>query len=415
MGRMTASLPAQRIRAEREARSWSQRDAVRHLRMHSPAELPSDDAMLRTWKKWEAGDHLPADFYRPLIAAMFGTVTAAMFPEPPAPAADSALLAASGMSTMEIVAAVRRSSVDSATLDALRITADRLCCEYPFMPSAQLALEGRQWLRRITTLLEGSLTLAQHREVLALAGLVALLVGCVENDMGQRRAAEATRRSALSLGTEADDRRVIGWAHEMSAWFSLTDGDYPGVIAAAGEGIAAAGDRDVSVQLMAQQAKAYARVGDRRQLEVTLDRGRRLLEAQPYPDDLAHHFVVDPAKWDFYAMDCYRLSGQDDLARAYAEEVIRNGTGADGIELAPMRNAEARVTLAVTAARDGDLDDAVSYGTQALAGDRKSLPSLLMCSQEVAAEVRRRWPSDPGAQDYLDQLRQVAAALPARK
>jgi hypothetical protein len=408
MGRMTASVPAQRMRAEREARNWSQRDAVRHLRMHSTEPLPAEDSLIRSWKKWEAGDHLPDSFYRPLIAEMFGTVTAAMFPDPPAPATGPVLLAASGMTTMEILARVRGSSVDSATLEGLRITADQLCCEYPFTPSAQLAIEGQAWLRRITTLLERNLTLAQHREVLSLAGLVALLVGCVENDMGRRRAAEATRRSALSLGAEADDRRVIGWAHEMSAWFSLTDGDYPGVIAAADAGIAAAGARDVSVQLLAQKAKAYARVGDRRSLEVSLDQGRRLLEDQPYPDDLTHHFVVDPGKWDCYAMDCYRVSGQDDLARTYAEEVIRSGTAADGHELQPMRNAEARVTLAVVAARDGDLSDAIGYGEQALAGERKSLPSLLMVSQELAAVVRKRWPGESETEEYVRHLRQIA-------
>jgi transcriptional regulator with XRE-family HTH domain len=408
MGRMTASVPAQRMRAEREARGWSQRDAVRHLRMLSPDRLPSDESLVRSWKKWEAGDHLPDGFYRPLIARLFGTVTAAIFPEPPAQQ-PTALLTATGMSTMEIVSRVRASAVDSATLEGLRITADQLCCEYPYMPGAQLVTEGRQWLRRITALLQGSLTLPQHREVLSLAGLVALLVGCVENDMGDRRAAEATRRSALALGTEADDRRVMGWAHEMSAWFSLTDGDYPGVIAAADAGIAAAADRDVSVQLRAQQAKAFARVGDRRNLELTLDAGRQLLERQPYPEDLSHHFVIDPAKWDFYTMDCYRQSGQDDLARTYAEEVLRTGTGPDGQDRSPMRSAEAHVTLAVVSARGGDLTSALSHGEQALGGERKSLPSLLMVSQELAAVVRAQWPRSTDAAEYVGHLRQLAS------
>ncbi|MEV8204371.1 hypothetical protein [Streptomyces sp. NPDC079189] len=35
----------------------------------------------------------------------------------------------------------------------------------------------------------------------------------------------------------------------------------------------------------------------------------------PYPENLDHHFVVDPAKFDFYAMDCYRLLGEDRFAR----------------------------------------------------------------------------------------------------
>ncbi|WP_097257473.1 nitronate monooxygenase [Streptomyces sp. Ag109_G2-15] len=40
---------------------------------------------------------------------------------------------------------------------------------------------------------------------------------------------------------------------------------------------------------------------DRRQVEVALDKGRRLLEGMPYPENLDNHFVVDPAKFDFTA------------------------------------------------------------------------------------------------------------------
>ena len=404
----SAMTVANRLKSERTARGMSQRDVVRRMRMYSTAELPTEDSLVRNWKKWEAGEHVPDSFYQPLIAKVFGTVTAALFPES-TPSRDASILAASGMSTMEIVSRVRSSSIDNATLDALRITADQLCCEYAYMPSGQLLIEGQQWLRRITGLLDQRLTLPQHREVLSLAGLVAMLGGCVENDAGDRRSADATRRSALSLATEADDRRVMGWAHEMSAWFSLTDGDYPGVIAAADQGIAAAGTRDVSVQLIAQKAKAYARVNDSRLVAVTLEQGRELLESQPYPDDIKHHFVVDPAKWDFYAMDCYRVSGQDELARTYADEVLRVGTDPTGHERAPMRNAEARITLAVAAARDGDLSTAIDLGERALAGDRKSVPSLLMVSQDLEHEVTKRYPNEPETREYLDHLRVLSS------
>ncbi|CAM5465226.1 hypothetical protein GCM10010220_02410 [Streptomyces parvulus] len=55
----------------------------------------------------------------------------------------------------------------------------------------------------------------------------------------------------------------------------------------------------VAVQRSGQEAKAWARLGDRRQVEVALDKGRRLLEGMPHPDNLDNHFVVDPAKFDF--------------------------------------------------------------------------------------------------------------------
>ena len=60
----------------------------------------------------------------------------------------------------------------------------------------------------------------------------------------------------------------------------------------------------------------------------------------PYPENLDSHFDVDPAKWDFYGMDCYRLLGasggadsaENRLAQAYAREVIRLGTDYDGTQ-----------------------------------------------------------------------------------
>ena len=141
-----------------------------------------------------------------------------------------------GMDTLELVSRLQRSDLDQATLDGLRIMADRLCSEYPYMPADQLLVEGRAWLRRITALQGQRVTLRQHREILVLAGWVALLVGCVEYDTGNRHAAETTRQAALSLGTEADHGEIIAWAHEMRAWINLTTGDYNGVIAASRAG-----------------------------------------------------------------------------------------------------------------------------------------------------------------------------------
>ncbi|WP_433315884.1 XRE family transcriptional regulator [Micromonospora chersina] len=399
---------ATRLRAERTARGWSQGEAVRAMRAHAAEQLPADSTLLRNWKRWEAGGSEPDAFYKALIAKTFGTVTAAFFP--PTTPHDAELIAGTGMETVEILARLRSSDVSNATLEALRITADRLCCEYPYMAPEQLRVEGRAWLRRITALRDRRLTLAQHQEVLTLAGWVALLVGCVEYDMGLRRVAEGTRKAALTLGEEAGNAAISGWAYEMRAWYALTQGDYRGVIAAAEAGEAVAAHDGAAVQLAAQRAKAWARLGDRRQVETALDKGRTLLESLPYPEDTDHHFVADPAKFDFYAMDCYRIAGEDRLAEMYAREVIRSSTDPDGTDRKPMRQAEARITLGVAAARAGDLERAVSYGRQALEGDRKSLPSLLMVSKELATLLRERYPKEPEATSYLDEVRALSAS-----
>jgi hypothetical protein len=52
-----------------------------------------------------------------------------MFPVPPR--SDTAdVLAMGGMDTLELVSRLQRSDLDQATLDGLRIMADRLCSEY---------------------------------------------------------------------------------------------------------------------------------------------------------------------------------------------------------------------------------------------------------------------------------------------
>lgn len=402
---------ARRLRSERAARGWSQAEAVTALRERAVGvHLPANASLLRNWKRWEAGEAEPDEFYKPLLAATFGTVSAVLFPRRRRDDVETELISNTGMDTLEILSRLRASDASAGTIDALRITADRLACDYSHVPSEELLAEGREWLRRLILLRDGRLSLTQHREVLALAGRVALLVGCVEYDVGQSRSAEATRQAALALGAECEDIDTIGWAHEMRSWYALTHGQYRAAITAAQTGLEVVrAGRGVAVQLAAHQAKAWARLGDRRQVEASLDRGRTVLGSLPYPENLDNHFVVDPSKWDFYTMDCYRHVGEDRLAETYANEVISSSTGFDGSARKPMRIAEARVTLGVVAARDGDLEAALGEGRRALAGTRRSLPSLAMHTRELADVMLERFPGDSRVKEYVAELETLPA------
>lgn len=405
---MSEGMPewARRIRALREARGLTIAQAANGMRAHADRELPEAAHLERRWKAWEAGNNKPGAEYTPMIAATLGTVTAAIFPPVVRENAPD-LLAVTGMDTVEIVGRLQASDINDATLDGVRLMVDKLCSEYASQSASELIVEGRQWLRRLVEMQEQRLSFRQRRESLEMAGWLALLVGCLENDLGDRRAAESTRKAALSLGQEVGSPGILGWAHEMRAWFALTSGDYRGVLAAADAGLSVSGNHSVSVQLIAQEAKALARMGRRDAMTASLERGRVLLDSMPYPESTDNHFVVDPLKFDFYAMDCYRQSGEDRLARALANEVIRTGTDFDGRERVPMRIAEARITLGVAAAREGDLDEAISYGQQALAGERKSLPSLAMVSADLAEVLADRYKGEAETEAYLEQLRVI--------
>jgi transcriptional regulator with XRE-family HTH domain len=371
---------AQRLRRERLARRWSQADAVHAMRTFSAVPLP--EGLLDQWKRWERGRNRPDEFYRPIIAAALGTVVESIFPSQRPQhvhrSTDELLLARSGIDTHQLVARLRGSAIDDSTLDALALTVDQLCSNYVRHDPQVLIKESREWLSRITGLLDQRLTLTQHRDILDSAAWLTLLVGCLEYDDGRGESAEATRLAALQLATEAGNAAVVGWAHEMRAWFALTQSRFRDVVDAVQAGQGAAPGRSVSVQLFAQEAKAWARMGNRRNATQALEKGRVLLDSLPYPDRPDHHFVVDPDKFDFYAMDCYRLIGDDNIAEMHARETIRKTTTADGSARSPMRRAEAELTLGVVAARRGELQEALDWGHSALAISRRCQPSLLM-------------------------------------
>jgi tetratricopeptide (TPR) repeat protein len=405
---------AVRIAQERKARGWSQAQAVANLRatyeLANRKPAGSQESLVRQWKEWEAGRVRPKH-WAPYVAATLGTVAQDLFPvEGTKPAQ---LLVAAGMNTAELVARLQRSNIDNSTIKAIEFTVDRLATEYRYRPVIELRAESQDWLREITLLLGKRLTYAQHGAVLAAAAKLALLVGCVEYDAGERVAAETTRRYALELGTELGHPELIGWAHELDAWFALTSGDYQRTIAATAQGIEAAGDRGVSVQLSAQAAKAWARLGNVRQAEVALDRGRRILQSLAAPTNPDDHFAIDATKWHFYEMDAYRNLGNDSLASVYAEEVLRVGVASDGTERSPMRNSEARLTLGLVAARNGDPAGAVAYGRQATCGNRQSLPSLLMVGGELVRSLEKTSRHHPDVAEFRHTLKTIASRGPA--
>ena len=107
---------ARRMANERTARGWSQADVIRAMRAHSAKELPSTSSLLRQYKRWEAGEVQPKEFYQPIIAATFGTVTHAMFPVAPQRDTNADVLAMAGMDTLELVSRLQRSTGGSSFL-----------------------------------------------------------------------------------------------------------------------------------------------------------------------------------------------------------------------------------------------------------------------------------------------------------
>ncbi|SER79789.1 hypothetical protein SAMN04487818_105264 [Actinokineospora terrae] len=313
----------------------------------------------------------------------------------------------------ELVRGLNRSDVGPRTVEQLQIFTEELCCEYAWRDAGELKAEARRCLQGISTLLSGSCTLVEHRELLVTAGWLMLLTGCIEYDMGNYRQAELDRSAAFRVGEETGHGEIIAWAFEMSAWFALTQGRLNAVGPACEAGTAAAPNSSVAVQLSAQAAKAAARMGQRDSVTKILDQGYRLLGQHERPTRPDNHFVIDPTKWDFYAMDCYRIVGEDRRAAEHAQEVLRISRRPDGSDRSPMRATEARLTLAVVALRQGDVAEAAEWTTTALAAERKSFDSLAMVADELRAEAERLFPNDPVAKAVTEPIKQAYALMRA--
>jgi hypothetical protein len=293
--------------------------------------------------------------------------------------------------TMELVHMADASDIGPGTLEVLDEAVDLLCRAYPSTPAAVLRDRAKQRLAYVRRLLNGRLTLRQHRELLVHSGWLAALLGCVHYDLGEREPAEAARQAAYRFAKEAGHGELMGWAYEMSAWYALTEGRYEDVLDAAQQGQRVAGTSNALVQLILQEARGHARLGHAKQARSALERGRVVLERLPLPSNPAHHFVFDRTKWIFYGATIHTWVSDDDRAEEFALEVVKQHTWPDGTTNAPMRVSDSRMNLATVHVRRGDLDAAVDQGLTALSFERKSLPSLVVRGTELDRIFQHRY------------------------
>jgi tetratricopeptide (TPR) repeat protein len=296
--------------------------------------------------------------------------------------------------TLDLARMVSVSDIGQGTLDTLQEAAELLCRAYPSASAAELRTRTKQRLRYISGLLHGRLTLAQHRELLVTIGWLALLLGCVHYDLGEREEAEAARQAAYQAGLQAGHGEIVAWSYEMGAWFALTEGRYHDVVDYARAGQQHAGLTNAMIQLVLQQARGQARLGQRRDVHASLDHGARLLEQLPRPEHPENHFVFDHTKWIFYAATCYTWLGDDEPAEEYARELIAYHTRPDGSSNAPMRTAMSHIDLGLIRARHGDLDQAVDHGLTALGYERKTEASLLSHAADLDQLLGDRYPDE---------------------
>lgn len=307
-----------------------------------------------------------------------------------------------------MLAEADRSDIGPGTIESLYTIFDKLCRDYPSASAPELQQKLKRLYARLMRLRQGRMTFAQHKELIALSGWVTALLACVDWDMNEREAAETARAATFRFAKEIGHSELIAWSYEMQAWFALTDGRHSDVTSIAKAAQTIGGENSAIVQLIMQEARGWAKLGNRKAAELAMERGYNLLQKLSSVD-YPRHFIYDRSKYPFYVASCYQWLGENTKAEEFANEVIRHCEANGTTVRNPMRLAEVHITLGLIHAQRGDLEAAVDSGTHALTYERKSGPSLLIRATELGKAITKRFPDTPLAAEFDGRLRSVFA------
>jgi tetratricopeptide (TPR) repeat protein len=164
---------------------------------------------------------------------------------------------------MELARLAEASDVDADTLASVERVVERLRGAAASAPPGSLLPAVRAQRRYVGGLLDGRLTVARRRRLLAAAGWLSLVLARLHFEAGERDAAEASRDAALRLARQAGNAELASWVLEAGAWWALVDGHLREAVELARAGQDRAPPASAAaVQLALHEAQAWRQLGD---------------------------------------------------------------------------------------------------------------------------------------------------------
>ena len=322
-----------------------------------------------------------------------GGTLAALAPEPaprrPHLAATADDSSADEIAALDLARLAELSEVGASTIERLELAVDELATAYPGTPPAELNRRICGYLGYVGRLLDGRMTLAEHRRLLVVAGWLSLLAATTLIDLHRGQAAAAHLHTAAQLARETSHAEIAAWCLETRAWQVLTEGDYQRAvdISQSAQRVAPKSS-SAFIQATAQEGRAWARLGAGPETRNALSRVETLVSPLPVPDRPEHHYRYDPAKSEAYTATTLAWLG-DPAAEAYARNVLaRLESSTDGPPR-PRRAATARLDLSLALIAAGRHDEAAGTALEAVTSGR-IVPSSYWRAREVIRAVADR-------------------------
>lgn len=274
------------------------------------------------------------------------------------------------IAALELVRRVEASDVGGGTVERLELIVDDLAMAYPAMRPADLLARVRTHLGYVRRLLDARATLSQHRRLLVTGGWLSLLAATCLIDLHSDHAAEAYLRTADQLASETEQPDLAAWVLETRAWQALTAGEFRrAAMLSQGAQLAAPHASSGHLQAVAQEARAWARVGDAAETRRALTRLETLVSPLPVPERPEHHYRYDPPKSQAYVATTLAWVG-DAAAEGITREVLAAIEAPGTAPPRPRRAALARLDLALALSASGKDDEAAAVALQAVRSGR---------------------------------------------
>lgn len=244
-----------------------------------------------------------------------------------------------------------------------------------------------EYRRYVARLLQGKQTLTQRHRLYAVAGWLSAVLGHLSLDLGHAASAAAHCRTALQLAGEVGHTALAVWVRGTQAMLAtFHDQPHVGVAAArAGRQFAPLGS-SATVRLLAQEARACARLGDQRGMEYAMAGAEEAMAHQSEKPTRSIFSFAAPYL-PFYAGTSWVWLGQPDRAERSARNAIAfcDVAPADW----PVARVLARIDLATALLQRNEPEEAARIGldSMVLAAERPTEP-VARRSAELHAALR---------------------------
>jgi tetratricopeptide (TPR) repeat protein len=265
-------------------------------------------------------------------------------------------------------------------------------------------------------LLDGPLTLRQHRDLLIIAGWLSNLLGLLCFDLGEHLAAGAWCTDVEKRTQDAAHPELAAWAAQTRVLMAFYGGRAREAVTYAQQGQAFAPLGTVGhAKLVAQEMRAWAQLGDAREVSSARRRAEQAIAKLPAETPTQGAFSISRAGDPPYTATSLLLLGQFQAAEAITRHVITSHYGVDGRNGPgehPAGFALAHLRLALALAGLGRLDEAQGAGNIALAAPRP-VRSVVVLAGELDRTLARSFGDTPEVRDFHERYVTAAGRTPA--